>query len=90
LLSVGVHVLGSQTAAGPCQDRHLNHDKQAQRWSRGHRGIVSGVTTAVQVILEPGASRTDVEAPIRTIMHADLAALPSFIIQLTQGTFPVW
>ena len=47
-------------------------------------------TTAAQVILMPGASRTDVEAPIREIMHADLAALPSFITQLTQGAFPVW
>jgi S-adenosylmethionine synthetase len=44
--------------------------------------------TAVQVIVAPGASRTDVEAPIRAIMHADLAALPSFITQLTQGAVP--
>jgi S-adenosylmethionine synthetase len=44
--------------------------------------------TAVQVILAPGGSRTDVDAPIRTIMHADLAALPSFITQLTQGAVP--
>jgi S-adenosylmethionine synthetase len=44
--------------------------------------------TAVQVIVAPGASRTDVDAPIRAIMHADLAALPSFITQLTQGAVP--
>src|SRR5262245_49931972 len=41
-------------------------------------------TMAAQVILAPGASRTDAEAPIREIMHADLAVLPSFITQLTQ------
>jgi S-adenosylmethionine synthetase len=46
--------------------------------------------TAAQVILAPGASRTDVETPIRESIHADLAALPSFITQLTQGAFPVW
>jgi S-adenosylmethionine synthetase len=46
--------------------------------------------TAAQVILAPGASRVDVDTPIRDIMHADLAALPSFITQLTQGAFPVW
>jgi hypothetical protein len=32
----------------------------------------------------------DVETPIREIMHTDLAALPSFITQLTSGAFPVW
>ena len=47
-------------------------------------------TTAAQVILVPGASRTDVDASIRAIIHADLVALPSFITQLTQGAFPVW
>ena len=45
--------------------------------------------TAAQVILAPGASRTDIETPIREIIHADLAALPSFITQLTYGAFPV-
>jgi S-adenosylmethionine synthetase len=44
--------------------------------------------TAVQVILAPGASRTDVEAPIRAIVDADLAALPSFVTQLAQGAVP--
>jgi hypothetical protein len=38
--------------------------------------------------LAPGTSKIDVEAAIRTIMHADLATLPSFIKQLTQGTVP--
>jgi S-adenosylmethionine synthetase len=47
-------------------------------------------TTAAQVILAPGASRLDVDTPIREIMHADLATLPSFITQLTQGAFAVW
>jgi S-adenosylmethionine synthetase len=47
-------------------------------------------STAAQVILAPGASRTDVETPIREIIHADLATLPSFITQLTSGAFPVW
>jgi hypothetical protein len=42
-----------------------------------------------QVILAPGTSKIDVEAAIRTIMHADLATLPSFITQLTQGAFSV-
>ncbi|MDZ7379444.1 MAG: methionine adenosyltransferase, partial [candidate division KSB1 bacterium] len=46
--------------------------------------------TAVQVILAPGASKTDVDTPIRERIHADLAALPAFITQLTQGAFPVW
>jgi S-adenosylmethionine synthetase len=46
--------------------------------------------TAAQVILAPGASRADVETPLREIIHADLAALPSFITQLTYGAFPVW
>ena len=46
--------------------------------------------TAAQVIVAPGASRTDVEAPIRELMRADLAGLPSFITQLTQGAFAVW
>jgi S-adenosylmethionine synthetase len=45
-------------------------------------------TTAAQGILVPGVSRTDVDAPIRDIMHADLAALPSFITQLMQGAVP--
>jgi S-adenosylmethionine synthetase len=47
-------------------------------------------STTAQVILAPGASRTDVETPIREIIDADLAALPSFITQLTYGAFPVW
>jgi S-adenosylmethionine synthetase len=47
-------------------------------------------STAAQVILAPEVSRTDVEIPIREIIHADLAALPSFITQLTSGAFPVW
>jgi S-adenosylmethionine synthetase len=46
--------------------------------------------TAAQVILAPGARRTDVEIPSREIIQADLAALPSFITQLTSGAFPVW
>lgn len=46
--------------------------------------------TAAQVILAPGASKTDVDTPIRERIHADLAALPAFITQLTQGAFPVW
>ena len=46
--------------------------------------------TAAQVILAPGASMVDVDTPIREIMSADLAALPSFITQLTYGAFPVW
>ena len=45
---------------------------------------------AAQVILAPGASMVDVETPVREIMHADLAALPSFITQLMYGAFPVW
>ena len=44
--------------------------------------------TAAQVIVAPGASKTDVDAPLLAIMHADLAALPSFITQLTQGAVP--
>jgi S-adenosylmethionine synthetase len=47
-------------------------------------------STAAQVILAPEVSRTDVEIPIREIIHADLTALPSFITQLTSGAFPVW
>ena len=47
-------------------------------------------TTAAQVILAPGARRMDVDSRIREIMHADLATLPSFITQLTQGAFAVW
>jgi len=47
-------------------------------------------TTAAQVILAPGARRMDVDPRIREIMHADLATLPSFITQLTQGAFAVW
>ena len=46
--------------------------------------------TAAQIILAPGASKTDVETPVREIMRADLAALPSFITQLTHGAFSVW
>jgi S-adenosylmethionine synthetase len=46
--------------------------------------------TAAQVILAPGARATDVETPIREIIQADLATLPSFITQLTSGAFPVW
>ena len=46
--------------------------------------------TAAQIILAPGASMVDVDTPIREIMSADLAALPSFITQLTYGAFPVW
>ena len=47
-------------------------------------------TTAAQVILAPGARRMDVDPRMREIMHADLATLPSFITQLTQGAFAVW
>jgi S-adenosylmethionine synthetase len=46
--------------------------------------------TAAQVILAPGASMMDVEIPVREIVHADLAALPAFVTQLTCGAFPVW
>jgi S-adenosylmethionine synthetase len=44
---------------------------------------------AAQVILVPGASLADVEAPITEIIHTDLAALPQFIEQLTRGALPV-
>jgi S-adenosylmethionine synthetase len=46
--------------------------------------------TATQVILAPGASLSDVEAPIQEIIQADLAGLPSFVAQLTRGALPVW
>jgi S-adenosylmethionine synthetase len=46
--------------------------------------------TATQVILAPGASMADVRVPITEIMHAELAALPRFIEQLTRGALPVW
>jgi S-adenosylmethionine synthetase len=46
--------------------------------------------TAAQVILAAGVRATDVETPIREIIQADLATLPSFITQLTSGAFPVW
>jgi S-adenosylmethionine synthetase len=46
--------------------------------------------TAAQVLLAPGASLADVEAPIGEIIQTELAALPQFIEQLTRGVVPVW
>lgn len=46
--------------------------------------------TAVQVILLPGAHLHDIETTVRETVAADLAALPTFMDQLTRGAYPVW
>ena len=85
--------LGGGTVEAPM--RLIVGDRATVEW-QGQRfpiGAIAEATAArgsrpYRSFWLPGASRTDVEAPIRAIMHADLAALPSFITRLTQGAVP--